>query len=161
MAAPLVQDPEAKAAIISAVFKGLEKGGPIGPILETIGVSRSRFSEWCSERPEWTEGLARVREVWAEKLVEDCPTIAANEELDAKSRRVMVDTNLKVAALLAPKRFSQAALDRIVSPPEEETRMTPEELAQRMLRALTVANRGALPAPAEDAEFSEVDPDDL
>lgn len=151
---------EEREAIMSAIFKGLEGGGATGPVLEAVGISRTTFHRWCEERPEWAEAAARVREAWAEKLVEACPSIAADPEMDAKSRRVQVDTNLKVAALLAPKRFSQAALDRIVAPPEEETRMTPEELAQRMVRALNVANRAALPSPV-DAEFSEVDPDDL
>lgn len=151
---------EEREAIMSAIFKGLEGGGAIGPVLEAVGISRTTFHRWCEERPEWAESAARVREAWAERLVEACPAVAADTEMDAKSRRVIVDTNLKVAALLAPKRFSQAALDRIVAPPEEETRMTPEELAQRMVRALNVANRAALPSPV-DAEFSEVDPDDL
>lgn len=145
---------------MSAIFNGLQHGGPTGPVLEMVGVSRSTFLRWCEARPEWAEAAARVRELWAERLVEECPVVAADEAKDPKSRRVIIDTHLKVAALLAPKRFSQAALDRIAAPPEEETRMTPEELARAMLGALSVANRAQLPAPI-DAEYLEVDQDDL
>lgn len=160
MPAPLVQSDDAKAAIILAVFKGLERGGPLGPVLEAVGVARRTFNEWCEERPEWSAGLARVREVWAEKLVEECPTVARDPEIDPKRARVIMDANLKVAALLCPKRFSQAALDRIVAPPEEENNSTPEQIAAALVRAFNVANRAQLPAPV-DAEFSEVDPDDV
>lgn len=160
MARNLDLAPEHREAIMSAIFNGLQHGGPTGPVLEMVGVSRSTFLRWCEERPEWAETAARVRELWAERLVEECPKVAANEELDPKSRRVIVDTNLKVAALLAPKRFSQAALDRMVAPPEEETKMTPEDLARAMLGALSVANRAQLPAPV-DGEFTEVLDDDL
>ena len=158
MPAPLVASQEAKAAIISAVLKGLERGGPLGPILEGVGVARRTFNEWCAERPEWSAGLARARETWAEALVEECPRIAADENIDPKRARVMVDANLKVAAMLCPRRFSQAALTTASLVVDEDKPLSIEELAQRMVRGFTVANRAALPAPV-DAEFTELDDD--
>jgi hypothetical protein len=103
------------------------------------------------------QAYARAQELYAEALVLECPSVARDKELDPKTKRVIVDTNLRVAALICPRRFSQAALDRAVAPPpEDETKRTPQEIAAAIRASLTVASRLELPAPV-DAEFHEVD----
>ena len=153
----MIYDEATKEAIVSRVLNGLERGGPLQPILDALGVSRHAFMDWCDARPEWRDAYARTRESWADMLVEQCPSVASNEDLDPKTRRVIVDTNLRVAALYAPKRYSQAALDRLVAPIEEREVLPPEQIAARIMRALEVSKRGALPAPAdiEDADFDD------
>lgn len=99
---------------------------------------------------------ARAR-TQAHALVEEALTVARDEDLDAKARRVIVDTNLKVAALYFPQRYSQAALDRLVAPEVVPEVLAPEQIAARIMRALEVASRGQLPAPAEHIEDADFD----
>lgn len=149
---------DTREAVVEAIFKGLEGGAPVGPILAMLGISRHTWWDWTHDNPEWGERYARAQETWAERLVEDCVDVAKDALLDPKSRRVIVDTNLRVAALMAPKRFSQTALDRLVAPPPEDVQRSPEEIALRMVRAMNVAGRiAALPSPdVVDGDFDEV-----
>lgn len=147
-----------KEEVVEAIFKGLEGGAPVGPILTMLGISRHTWWDWTHDNPEWGERYARAQETWAERLVEDTIAVANDADMDPKSRRVIIDTHLRVAALMAPKRFSQAALDRIVAPPVDDAVRTPEEVALRLVRAMQVAGRiAALPAPdVVDGDFDEV-----
>ena len=155
MAANLALSYDEKKAIASTICQLLREGKHTKDILGALGISWTTWHEWRAASPELAEMYARAQEGYAEHLVLECPAVAWDKALDPKSARVIVDTHLRVAALLCPQRFSQAALDRIAAPPEAEEKTTPEEIAATLLRAFTVASRGALPAPIE-AEFSEV-----
>ena len=153
----MTYDEATKEVIVSRVLNGLARGGALQPLLDSIGVWRASWVAWLDERPEWRDAYVRTRESWADMLVEECPAIAKDKELDPKTRRVIIDTNLRVAALYAPKRYSQAALDRIVAPPEELEQISPQEIARELMRAVEVAGRLQLPAPADDIEDADFD----
>jgi len=146
-----------KEAYVLGVFKALDGHVSVKEVMARFGLSACLFYDWVHERPEWELRLARARENQAHELVADALTVAKDKTLDPKERRVIVDTNLKVAALYFPQRYSQAALDRIVAPPEELEKITPAQIAEELIRAVQVAGRVALPAPAdvEDAEFDD------
>ena len=144
-----------KEAYVLGVFRGLDKRQSVAKTMRTFGLATCMFYDWVRERPEWELRLARTREYQAHELVAEALEAAHDEELDPKARRVIVDTNLKVAALYFPQRYSQAALDRLVAPELELDHVSPEEIATRIMRAIEINARLALPAPAdvEDADF--------
>lgn len=104
------------------------------------------------------QAYARAQERYAEALVQSCPEIAVDKDnkWSAKDKRVIIDTNLKVAALLCPKRFSQGALDKALEPETPQTTRTAQEIAAELRRVYGVA-KTLLPAPPVDAEFTEVE----
>jgi hypothetical protein len=134
------------------------EGKHVKHVLAAVGITYSTWFRWRDETPQRAAMYARAQEGYAENLVLGCPVVAADPLIDPKARRVIVDTNLRVAALLCPQRFSQAALDRLTAPPEEEERVTPDQIVQALLNALNVGGRAALPAPVE-GEWAEVDDD--
>jgi hypothetical protein len=152
-----IVDPE--ELIISSIINEVAKGSFLAPILRAMGISRDMWERWLHERPQLAREYARAQETWAEALVKEALVAAKDETKDAKSRRVIVDTNLRVAALLAPRRFSQAAVDRLAAPllDDEQIPQAAEELARRLIMAVNIGRPRLEHQDGEDAEEAEFD----
>lgn len=66
--------------------------------------------EWLTKDPALTEHLARAREFGIEALLDECIDIADNDAEDPASRRVRIDTRMKLAQMLKPRKYG-ARLD--------------------------------------------------
>ena len=146
-------------AMFSTICDMVRAGKSITRVLPSFGISWATWCTWRDETPQRADAFARAQEGYAEHLVLECPLVANDEAIDPKRARVIVDANLRVAALLCPRRFSQAAVDRIAAPPPADTPSSPEEVAAVLWRALTLGKpAGALPEPVTlEGDFEVVD----
>ena len=66
-------------------------------------------AKWCEESPEIALEIARARDEFFDRLAVDCLTIADNTGEDPASRRVRVETRLKLLAKWCLRRYGDAA----------------------------------------------------
>jgi hypothetical protein len=96
--------------VLSAVIAGrsvrsvlLDDGGnEISPRLPSVCI----WWDWLNKDPALAEHLARAREFGIEALMDECIDIADNAAEDPASRRVRIETRMKLAQMLKPRKYS-------------------------------------------------------
>lgn len=103
---------EAREGFLKYVYGQVAIGRAVSRILrEDDGMpAASVFWDWVYSDPEASEKLARAREQGVEARLDEIEEIADDHEIDVKRARLMVDTRLKLAAMIAPRRYG-AKLD--------------------------------------------------
>jgi len=106
-------------AIINRVLEGLSKGTPLAVICREPGmVSHDAVNDWANGDDDLRRSIARAREVGFDAIAEECLTIADNKEEEPASRRVRVETRLKLLAKWDPKRYGE--MMKLAGPSGEE-----------------------------------------
>jgi hypothetical protein len=111
-AQPHFSDEERQAAIdhvLSAVSAGRsvrsvllnDRGNELSPRLPSVCM----WWEWLTKDTALTEHLARAREFGIEALLDECIDIADNPAEDPASRRVRIETRMKLAQMLKPRKY--------------------------------------------------------
>lgn len=100
-----------RAAIIQRVVEGLSKGTPLTVLCRESGMPCDRtVRDWADADEQLSSAIARARETGHDAIAQDCLAIADNVEEDPASRRVRVDTRLKLLAKWDPKRYGDKTL---------------------------------------------------
>lgn len=132
-------DEERQAAIdhvLSAVSAGRsvrsvllnDRRVALSPRLPSVAI----WWEWLTKDPALAEHLARAREFGIEALLDECIDIADNDAEDPASRRVRIETRMKLAQMLKPRKYG-ARLD-VTS--NQQTVGLAEALAAARLRVI-------------------------
>lgn len=134
---------------IKAVLDGLSVGTPLTVICRKIGCSDFTVREWAKVDADLTSAIACAREAGFDVIAMDALSIADERDEDPASRRVMVETRLKLLAKWDPKRYGDAtklALTGADGGPvrTEVTMASPETMAE-----LTMALLGVAKSPAK------------
>jgi len=94
-----------REAFIPIILSELEDGKPLRQICREQEISKSSVYEWIKADPEFSGRFTRAREIGFEAIAEDCLNIADDKTEEPASRRVRVETRLKLLAKWDPKRF--------------------------------------------------------
>lgn len=102
---------EERVAIIQRVVEGLSKGTPLAVICREDGMPcDDTVRSWADGDAALSRAIARAREAGHDTIAQDCLAIADNIEEDPASRRVRVDTRMKLLAKWDPKRYGDKTL---------------------------------------------------
>lgn len=102
---------EQRAAIIERVVEGLSKGTPLAVICREDGMPcDDTVRSWADGDAGLSRAIARAREAGHDTIAQDCLAIADNIDEDPASRRVRVDTRMKLLAKWDPKRYGDKTL---------------------------------------------------
>lgn len=107
--------------------------------------SRGNFYLWLElhASPDQKEQYGHAMDYRQDVMFEDCLTIADDEAADVQSRRLRVDTRMKMLAKMNPKKYGdKLALDHNTS----EQNLSDEQLKQRI--AAKQSELGILPPTA-------------
>lgn len=69
------------------------------------GISLAIWNRWLNDDEELVERYARAREAQTELMVNEMVSISDDPDLDANSKRVMIDTRKWIASKLKPKKY--------------------------------------------------------
>jgi hypothetical protein len=102
MGRPSIKTPE----LIEAICERLETGEPLTVICAAKHMPAPRtVREWQENDPVVSAAIARAREVGFDAIAIKALSIADERDEDPASRRVMVETRLKLLAKWDPKRY--------------------------------------------------------
>ena len=96
-------------AILPLIYQSVAGGPSLDRTLrETEGMpDPATFWRWHMDDPEIRDNLARARELGAEAHLAECVDIAdqANDRDSAAAAKVRVDTRIKLAQMMAPRKY--------------------------------------------------------
>lgn len=67
------------------------------------------LERWAATEPTFADQLAEARKIGADSMVMYCLTIADDRTLKADSKKVMIDTRMKLAAMWHPDKYGPKA----------------------------------------------------
>jgi hypothetical protein len=116
----------------SRIVAGLSQGVPLTLICDAEDMPTDRaVRDWIGRDAEFSSAIARAREAGHDRIAMDALTIADCVDEDPSSRRVRVDTRLRLLAKWDPKRYGEMLKSEITGanggPLQTATRMTPEQ----------------------------------
>ena len=89
-----------------AICQALAEGKALTKICKQDGMpSYMTVYKWKRENPAFAEDFAHAREDQADTYFDEVMEIADDKSLEPHDRRVRIDTRLKVAARLKPKKY--------------------------------------------------------
>jgi hypothetical protein len=77
------------------------------------GISLTIWNRWLNQDEELVERYARAKEAQSELMVNEMISISDDPDLDANSKRVMVDTRKWIASKLKPKKYGDKVQQEI------------------------------------------------
>lgn len=102
-------DPEQREAMIVHILAEVSAGRSVASILaEDDGMPASTtFWRWHMDDENLRDNLARARQNGVEHRIDECVAIAdtANDRDSAAAAKVRVDTRLKLAQMIAPRKY--------------------------------------------------------
>ena len=98
---PTKDTPALRATILSRVSLGT----PLAQICREKDVDRTIVYDWRKRDAEFDQQFARARDAGFDALADEALSIADNTDEDPASRRVRVETRLKLLAKWDPKRY--------------------------------------------------------
>ena len=102
MGRPSIKTPE----LIEAICARLETGEPLTSVCAADDMPSTRtVREWQEKDEAVSAALARAREIGGDAIADEALAIADERNEDPASRRVMVETRLKLLAVWHPKRY--------------------------------------------------------
>ncbi len=96
---------EDKPGLIEIILNEISEGTPLRQICRENDIGKSTVYDWMKEDEDFAGRFARAREIGFDIIAENCLEIADDTEEDPASRRVRVDTRLKLLAKWDPKRY--------------------------------------------------------
>ena len=104
MGRPSIKTPE----LIEAICERLETGEPLAQICRDDDMPSLRpCYQWQEDDPAVKARFARAREIGFDAIALKALSIADERDEDPASRRVMVETRLKLLAKWDPKRYGE------------------------------------------------------
>lgn len=94
--------------LVDTICARLSVGDPLRQICRDEGVDYSIIYDWRKQDSELDQRIARARDQGFDAIADNCLEIADDKEEDAQSRRVRVDTRLKLLAKWSPKKYGDA-----------------------------------------------------
>ena len=94
--------------LLPTIYAEVASGRSLSSVLKDAGMpSSSTFWRWHAEQPDIRDNLARARENGVEALLDECVDIAdeASDRDSAAAAKVRVDTRIKLAQMLAPRKY--------------------------------------------------------
>lgn len=99
------------------IVSRLSKGEPLTVICRDLNVTDRTVRNWADADAAFASDIARAREIGFDVIAVDALTIADDRNDDPASRRVRVETRLKLLAKWDPKRYG----DRLTHVGGDET----------------------------------------
>ena len=135
------------AKLADIIIEDLTAGKPLRQICREQGVGKSAVYDWLDDDAELLGRFARARERGGHEIADECLEIADEREEDPASRRVRIETRLKLLAKWDPKRYGdrlQAELTGANGGPvrSEVTMASPETMAELTQALLSAAKGG-------------------
>lgn len=92
--------------LVEIICERLGRGEPLAQICREDGMPAYRtVKDWMDSRDDVSAGIARARESGEDVIGADCLTIADDRSDDPASRRIRVETRLKLLAKWNPKKW--------------------------------------------------------
>jgi hypothetical protein len=129
------------------IIEQLTSGKPLRQICREQGIGQSAVYDWLDDDEELLGRFARARERGGHEIADECIEIADDKAEDPASRRVRVETRLKLLAKWNPKMYgerTQTAITGADGGPvrSEVTMATPQTMAE-LTQALLSAAKGS------------------
>lgn len=94
--------------LVDTICARLSVGDPLRQICRDAGIDYSIVYDWRKQDDELDQRITRARDQGFDAIADNCLEIADDKEEDAQSRRVRVDTRLKLLAKWSPKKYGDA-----------------------------------------------------
>ena len=94
-----------RARFMATVIEGLGDATPLTVICRRLGCSTDAITDWQAKDPDFASAVASARLCGEDTLAMQALRIADEREEDPASRRVMVETRLKLLACWNPRRY--------------------------------------------------------
>lgn len=91
------------------IIEDLTAGKPLRQICREQGVGKSAVYDWLDDDAELLGRFARARERGGHEIADECLEIADDREEDPASRRVRIETRLKLLAKWNPKMYGDTS----------------------------------------------------
>lgn len=112
---PSIYTPE----IVDAICERLTKGEPLARICDDDAMpGYSTIRQWEDQKPEFAALSARARELGCDYIADDCLRIAddLDKDKDASSRRVRIDTRIRLLGKWYAKRYGDKIQNQLSGP---------------------------------------------
>ncbi len=90
-----------------ALISGIARGIPLAQICRDLKIDRTIVYDWRKQDPDLDQRIARARDIGFDAIADDCLAIADEKSDDPASRRVRVETRLKLLAKWDPRRYGE------------------------------------------------------
>lgn len=134
--------PEDRAAIIESIFARMSEGETLRAICRDPGMpSYGAVYDWIEQDPELASRLECARARGADAIADEAMDIADDRNDDPASRRVRVETRLKLLACWHPKRYGSKQQHEVTGANGEPliARMDDTARAARIAKLLEMA----------------------
>lgn len=89
------------------IISGLARGKPLAQICRGLGIDRTIVYDWRKTDEALDQRIARARDIGFDAIADDCMDIADDRADEPASRRVRVETRLKLLAKWNPQRYGE------------------------------------------------------
>lgn len=127
--------------LIADICERLSNGEPLAAICRDEGMpDPSTVWDWQQNKPEVSQAIARAREIGEEVIAAECLDIADDLQDHPASRRVRVETRLKLLAKWNPKKWGEkVAIGGADGLPPMRTALDASKLSDAALKELLSA----------------------
>ena len=134
------------AKLADIIIEELTAGKPLRQICREQGVGKSAVYDWLDEDAELLGRFARARERGGHEIADECLEIADDREEDPASRRVRIETRLKLLAKWNPKMYGDTSKLALTGADggaiKHEVEMASPETMAELTQALLSAAKG-------------------
>lgn len=128
------------------IIEDLTAGKPLRQICREQGVGKSAVYDWLDDDAELLGRFARARERGGHEIADECLEIADDREEDPASRRVRIETRLKLLAKWNPKMYGDTSKLALTGADggaiKHEVEMASPETMAELTQALLSAAKG-------------------
>jgi hypothetical protein len=104
------------AQLADLIIEELTSGKPLRQICREQSVGKSAVYDWLDDDAEFLGRFTRARERGGHEIADQCIEIADDQEEDPASRRVRVETRLKLLAKWHPTRYGEQSKLALTGP---------------------------------------------
>jgi hypothetical protein len=130
------------AELADLIIEQITEGKPLRQICREQGVSKTAIYDWLDDDPELNGRFARARERGGHEIADECLEIADDREEDPASRRVMIETRLKLLAKWNPRQYGDKMTTEHTNRDGEALRLEHTVITPENLREITDALLG-------------------
>jgi hypothetical protein len=134
------------AKLADIIIEDLTSGKPLRQICREQSVGKSAVYDWLDDDAELLGRFARARERGGHEIADQCLEIADDREDDPASRRVRVETRLKLLAKWNPNQYGEQSKLALTGADggaiKHEVEMASPEIMAELTQALLSAAKG-------------------
>jgi hypothetical protein len=134
------------AKLADIIIEDLTSGKPLRQICREQSVGKSAVYDWLDDDAELLGRFARARERGGHEIADQCLEIADDREDDPASRRVRVETRLKLLAKWNPNQYGEQSKLALTGADggaiKHEVEMASPETMVELTQALLSAAKG-------------------